>query len=146
MFDIFRPISWVIRSNGHTTNLRGFNQICSFQPQTWEEDHQNHCILGTLYFFFLVMGVSFVFCISGVLAICHFWRLDGAALLSFAAHASGALPFTDASQTQPPRTSRFGGFDVVAETNTATEALVKPLSGHPAFPPILISGPGRNLG
>ena len=92
------------------------------------------------------MGVSFVFCISGVLAICHFWRLDGAALLSFAAHASGALPFTDASQTQPPRTSRFGGFDVVAETNTATEALVKPLSGHPAFPPILISGPGRNLG
>ena len=101
MFDIFRPISWVIRSNGHTTNLRGFNQICSFQPQTWEEDHQNHCILGTLYFlfFFLVMGVSFVFCISGVLAICHFWHLDGAALLSFAAHASGALLFTDTSQT-----------------------------------------------
>jgi hypothetical protein len=99
-----------------------------------------------IFCFFLVMGVSFVFCISGVLAICHFWHLDGAALLSFAAHASGALPFTDASQTQPPRTSRFGGFDVVAETNRATEALVKPLSGHPAFPPILVSGPGRNLG
>ena len=95
------------------------------------------------------MGVSFVFCISGVLAICRFWHLHGAALLNFAANAfgaSGALPFTDASQTQPPRTSRFGGFDVVAETNTATEALVKPLSGHPAFPPISVSGPGRNLG